>query len=99
MLVCANDFSRFTWVEFLHAKSDAFLAFNKLYKKFRVMFTQHVVRIKTYHGKEFENSMFSDLCTSKGISHEFSAPKTPQQNGVAGRKNQTLQEMVRVMLY
>ncbi|XP_073049030.1 uncharacterized protein [Primulina eburnea] len=34
----------------------------------------------------------------KGISHEFSAPKTPQQNGIAERKNRTLQEMARVML-
>ncbi|XP_073061619.1 uncharacterized protein [Primulina eburnea] len=34
----------------------------------------------------------------KGITHEFSAPKTPQQNGIAERKNRTLQEMARVML-
>ncbi|XP_062080702.1 uncharacterized protein LOC133785489 [Humulus lupulus] len=33
-----------------------------------------------------------------GISHEFSAPKTPQQNGVVERKNQTLTEMARLML-
>ncbi|XP_062080215.1 uncharacterized protein LOC133784967 [Humulus lupulus] len=33
-----------------------------------------------------------------GNSHEFSAPKTPQQNRVVERKNHTLQEMVRVML-
>ncbi|XP_075498847.1 uncharacterized protein LOC142537177 [Primulina tabacum] len=32
----------------------------------------------------------------KGISHEFSAPKTPQQNGIAERKNRTLQEMARI---
>ena len=30
--------------------------------------------------------------------HEFSAPKTPEQNGVVERKNRTLQEMARVML-
>ncbi|XP_073131837.1 uncharacterized protein, partial [Henckelia pumila] len=34
----------------------------------------------------------------KGISHEYSAPKTPQQNGIAKRKNRTLQEMERVMM-
>ncbi|KAK0584868.1 hypothetical protein LWI29_020042 [Acer saccharum] len=34
----------------------------------------------------------------KGISHEFSAPRTPQQNGVVERKNRVLQEMARVML-
>ncbi|XP_075524464.1 uncharacterized protein LOC142556847 [Primulina tabacum] len=34
----------------------------------------------------------------RGITHEFSAPKTPQQNGIAERKNRTLQEMARIML-
>ncbi|KAK0583158.1 hypothetical protein LWI29_034070 [Acer saccharum] len=35
---------------------------------------------------------------ANGISHEFSAPRTPQQNGVVERKNRVLQEMARVML-
>lgn len=35
----------------------------------------------------------------KGISHGFSSPITPQQNGIVERKNHTLQEMARVMLH
>jgi hypothetical protein len=42
---------------------------------------------------------FSDFCSSEGISHEFSSPITPQQNGVVERKNRTLQESTRVMLH
>jgi hypothetical protein len=34
----------------------------------------------------------------EGIKHEFSAHYTPQQNGVAERKNKTLIEMARTML-
>jgi len=56
------------------------------------------VRIKSDHGKEFENTAFAKYCDENGIAHEFSAPKTPQQNGVAERKNRTIQEMARVML-
>ncbi|KAK0594125.1 hypothetical protein LWI29_032791 [Acer saccharum] len=36
--------------------------------------------------------------SKKRVSHEFSAPRTPQQNGVVERKNRVLQEMARVML-
>ncbi|KAK1550932.1 hypothetical protein Q3G72_027164 [Acer saccharum] len=36
------------------------------------------------HGREFENACFESYCNSLGISHGFSAPRTPQQNG--GRK-------------
>jgi transposase InsO family protein len=34
----------------------------------------------------------------EGVKHEFSAPYTPQQNGVVERKNRTLINMVRTML-
>lgn len=49
-----------------------------------------IVRIRCDHGKEFENSVYDDFCKSYGISHEFLAPKTPEQNEVVERKNMTL---------
>ena len=39
-----------------------------------------------------------DFVQDEGIKHEFSAPYTPQQNGVVERKNRTLIEMARTML-
>ena len=39
-----------------------------------------------------------DFCAKNGIEHTFSAPRTPQQNGVAERKNRTLIEMAMTML-
>ena len=46
--------------------------------------------------KMFEFESFSD---EHRIEHTFSAPRTPQQNGVVERKNRTLQEMARTMLH
>ena len=40
-----------------------------------------------------------NFCNELGIQHKFSAPKTPQQNGVVERKNRVVQEMARVMLH
>ncbi|XP_073277715.1 uncharacterized protein [Primulina huaijiensis] len=85
-------------VSFLREKSDIFDAFKKLHARITNLFDMRVVKIRTDHGKEFENSHFTSLCEKKGISHEFSAPKTPQQNGIAEWKNRTLQEMDQVML-
>ena len=39
------------------------------------------------------------FCTRSGISQEFSALITPQQNGVVERKNRVIHEMARAMLY
>ncbi|GKD89981.1 retrovirus-related pol polyprotein from transposon TNT 1-94 [Tanacetum coccineum] len=40
----------------------------------------------------------NELCAKKGIKREFSVARTPQQNGVAERKNRTLIEAARTML-
>ena len=50
------------------------------------------------NGLEFVNSKFEEFCESRGITHEFSSPRTPQQNGVVERKNRALEHMVRTML-
>ncbi|GJZ64739.1 retrovirus-related pol polyprotein from transposon TNT 1-94 [Tanacetum coccineum] len=53
----------------------------------------------TDHGREFDNEVqFGEFCNANGITHNFSAPRTSQSNGVVERKNGTLQEMSRTML-
>ncbi|GKG46829.1 putative ribonuclease H-like domain-containing protein, partial [Tanacetum coccineum] len=47
---------------------------------------------------EFKSYDMNELCAKKGIKREFSVAKTPQQNGVAERKNRTLIEATRTML-
>ncbi|GJS72909.1 ribonuclease H-like domain-containing protein [Tanacetum coccineum] len=39
-----------------------------------------------------------ELCEQKGIKREYSVARTPQQNGVAERKNRTLIKAARTML-
>ncbi|GJR85614.1 ribonuclease H-like domain-containing protein [Tanacetum coccineum] len=50
------------------------------------------------NGTEFKNHDMNELCAKKGIKKEFSMAKTPQQNGVAERKNRTLIEAARTVL-
>jgi hypothetical protein len=57
------------------------------------------MRIRSDHGREFENSKFGEFYLSYGIQYEFSSPITPQQNGVVERKNMVIQEMARVMIH
>src|SRR5699024_8390881 len=47
---------------------------------------------------EFKNLQVEEYLEEEGIKHEFSAPYTPQQNGVVERKNRTLIDMARTML-
>nr|GFB17891.1 hypothetical protein [Tanacetum cinerariifolium] len=54
--------------------------------------------IRSDNGTEFKNSNLNQLCGMKGIKREFIVPRTPQQNGIAERKNMTLIEAARTML-
>ena len=54
--------------------------------------------IRSDHGGEFQNEKFSKFCEKMGILHNFSAPKTPQQNGVVETKNMSLEELSSTML-
>ncbi|GKD20838.1 retrovirus-related pol polyprotein from transposon TNT 1-94 [Tanacetum coccineum] len=98
-LVIVDDYSRYTWTRFLKHKNEAFDHFEILSKKIQVQKGCPIISIRTDHGREFDNEVqFGAFCDANGITHNFSAPRTPQSNGVVERKNQTLQEMSRTML-
>ncbi|GJU00314.1 putative ribonuclease H-like domain-containing protein [Tanacetum coccineum] len=48
---------------------------------------------------EFKNRIMNQFYEMKGTKREFSVARTPQQNGVAERKNRTLIEAARSMLF
>ncbi|GKA43274.1 retrovirus-related pol polyprotein from transposon TNT 1-94 [Tanacetum coccineum] len=98
-LVIVDDYSRYTWTRFLANKTEAFEEFEIFSKMIQNKLGCSIVSIRTDHGREFDNEVqFGKYCDLNGISHNFSAPRTPQSNGVVERKNRTLQEMSRTML-
>ena len=57
-----------------------------------------IITIRSDHGGEFQNHLFDKYYDKHGIEHNFSAPRTPQQNGVVERKNRVLKELARTIL-
>ncbi|GKF75353.1 retrovirus-related pol polyprotein from transposon TNT 1-94, partial [Tanacetum coccineum] len=97
-LVIVDDYSRYTWTRFLKDKTEAFNQFEIFSRKIQNQLGCSIVLIRTNHGREFDNEVqFGEFCNTNGITHNFSAPRTPQSKGVVERKNRTLQEMSRTM--
>ncbi|GJZ25843.1 ribonuclease H-like domain-containing protein, partial [Tanacetum coccineum] len=67
-------------------------------KTSRKSIDQRVKVIRYDNGIEFKNKEMNQFCERKGIKRDFSVARTPQQNGVAERKNRTLIEAARTML-
>ena len=89
-MVVVDDFTRYTWVTLLRSKLDALEHIETLCTKLQNEKSLKIDRIWSDHDKEFENSYMESFCTRSGISQEFSAPVTPQQNGVVERKNKVI---------
>ena len=54
--------------------------------------------LRSDRGGEFTSSEFNEFCMENGIKRQLTVAYTPQQNGVAERKNRTMMNMVRSML-
>ncbi|KAI3718365.1 hypothetical protein L6452_19232 [Arctium lappa] len=98
ILVLIDEFSRYTWVEFVRKKSDVPEVLINLINIIQVLYNCRVQRIRSDNGTEFRNSTIEAYLSREGISQNFSAARTPQQNGVVERKNRTLVEAARTML-
>ncbi|XP_075091631.1 uncharacterized protein LOC142171825 [Nicotiana tabacum] len=98
IFVIVDDYSRFTWTLFLKRKDETFEVIVSFVKKIQVKMESKVACIRSDHGTEFDNAKFDEFCSENDITHNFSALRTPQQNGVVGRKNRTLEDMARTML-
>ena len=97
-LAFIDDFSRKTWTYFLKQKSEAFEKF-KEFKRLVENQSGHYTKIlRSDRGGEFSSNEFLELCKFHGIKKHFTTRYTPQQNGVAKRKNRTIMEMARSML-
>ncbi|GJZ94048.1 retrovirus-related pol polyprotein from transposon TNT 1-94 [Tanacetum coccineum] len=98
-LVIVDDYSRYTWTRFLKDKSEAFEQFKIFSRKIQNQLGCSIVSIRTDRGREFDNEVqLREFCNANDITHNFSAPRSPQSNGVVERKNMTLQEMNITML-
>ncbi|KAI3813246.1 hypothetical protein L1987_17965 [Smallanthus sonchifolius] len=97
-LVITDDYTRFSWVYFLRTKDETAEILKSYILKAENQSNQKVKIIRCDKGTEFKNNTLNCFCESKGIERQYSAPRTPQQNGVAERRNIILIESARSML-
>ncbi|GJX43763.1 putative ribonuclease H-like domain-containing protein [Tanacetum coccineum] len=97
-LVVTDDYSRFSWVFFLATKDETSGILKTFITGIENQINHKVKIIRCDNGTEFKNNDMNQFCGMKGIKREFSVARTPQQNGVAERKNRTLIEAARTML-
>ncbi|GKD63653.1 retrovirus-related pol polyprotein from transposon TNT 1-94 [Tanacetum coccineum] len=85
ILVIVDDYSRYTWTLFIRSKDET----PELLKDFLTMIQRNlqalVISVRTDRGIEFLNKTLNSFFKEKGIEHQTSTPRTPEQNGVVER--------------
>ena len=99
ILTFIDHFSRYTWVFFLNAKSDTFSAFKAWHLQVTNETKKPLSCLRTDRGGEYLSHEFQAYCTLHGIRCQLTAAGTPQQNGIAERKNRYLMETTRSLLF
>ena len=93
-----DDYSRFGYVYLMKQKSEAFEKFKELRTEVENTLGKRRKAIQFDRGGEYLLGDFKDYLIENGIVSQMTAPGTPQQNGVAERKNRPLLAMVRSMM-
>nr|GEU29647.1 hypothetical protein [Tanacetum cinerariifolium] len=89
---------KFSWVYFLRSKDETTPILKDFIRQAENQFNHTVKTFRSHNGTEFKNKELIELCGLKRIKREYINARTPQQNGVANRKNRTLIEATRTML-
>ena len=93
-----DDYSRFSCVFIIKNKSEVIDKFIEYVNFVENLFNRSVKILRSDNGGEYVNAKLANYLRSKGIKHETTVPHTPEQNGVAERKNRSLSEMANCML-
>lgn len=93
-----DDYSRKAWVYLLSEKSEALESFKIFKKMVEAEANLSIKCLRTDRGGEYTSTDFNNFCRESGIRKQITNAYTPQQNGVAERKNRTVMNMVRSML-
>ena len=94
-----DEKSKYTWITLIKTKDRVLEAF----KNFQAYVSNHYnAKLKIFrsdNGGEYTSNAFKQHLALHGILHQTSCPYTPQQNGVAERKNRHLMEVARSMMF
>ena len=93
-----DDYTRFGHVYLIAHRYEALDCFKRYLAEVENQQSKSLKTFRTDRGREYLSDQFKETCEEKGIRRQLTIPHTPQQNGVAERRNRTLLDMTRSMM-
>jgi len=93
-----DDYSRYTVIYILRQKSETFAKFREYKALVENYHDTKIKALRSDNGGEYTSIQFTKFMRESGISHEKTAPYSPEQNGVSERANRTLVGRAKAMI-
>lgn len=98
-LTLVNDHSKCTWIYLLKYKLDAPAYFKIFHSMVMTQFQTKILGVRTDNAPELSDGVMLDFFQQNGINLKTSCTRTPQQNGIAERKDRNLLEVARALRF
>jgi hypothetical protein len=97
-VIFIDDYSRKTWLYLLKTKDEVFNKFQEFKAEIENLTNKKIKTLRIDNGGEYTLKEFVAFCKLPGIRRELTVLHNPQQNGVAERKNRSIEETVKALL-
>ena len=97
-ILFVDDYSRMMTVMFLRNKSETFQKFKWYLARVEKETRKTLKCLRFDRGGEFVSNEFNEFCNERGIRRQMSAPRTPQQNGIAERRKRSIIDCERTLM-
>ena len=98
-MIFVDDFTRMMWVAFLKEKLEALEKFKIFKNRVENESRFNIKNLRFDRGGEFTSREFNIYCEEHGIKRQLSSPHTPTQNEIVERRNRSIAEVVRAILF
>lgn len=96
-VVCKDEFSGYRKVFFVSSKAEIGDKLKTILAECQAETGNRPLQLASDNGTEFKNCSLQNFLAERGISHKFSVPYTPEQNGYVEREIRTIMESARTL--
>ena len=85
-------------IMYLREKSEAFEKFKQYLARVEKETRKILKCLRLDRGGQFISNEFNNFCIERGIKRQVSTPGTPEQNGIAKRRNRSIMDCERTLM-
>lgn len=94
-----DECTQMIWISLLKNKGEVFHSFKEQHHIVKTKYRREIQVLQFDNGGEYVNQKMKQFFQKNAIRHQTSCARTPQQNGLAKRRNRQIVEIVWASLF